>query len=437
MTKSIQKTIYGIPIMYYLLFAFIIIAGVMMEKLPDNMMTGFTVCLLLGTLFNYVGSSIPILRDFGGGTILSVMGPSLLLYFNILPESVKTMAKNFFSGYDFSALVIASLIVGSILSMKREILVKAGIRFFIPMLGTLIGTILLTGVMGMAVGYQFTEGSLMIAGPIMGAGMGMAAIPLSEVYSNLTGNSPDYFLATLSASVMLANILTILAAALLAALGKKNPNMFFKGFSGEGRILRSEGEDLDEDSFTDKDENLDTTTYKDLGIGLLTAGAVYALGRILGGLIPSVHSFLWMVLITSICKIVKFFPAAIEHSSGQWNRFITNVLTPCMMSAIGLGMVDFSQVIVLLKDGRFLALCMITVLLAILIAGFLGYICGFYFVESAIMAGIGLADMGGTGDVAVLSASNRMHLLPFLQISSRIGGAINILILTAMAQYLL
>lgn len=437
MDKGQEKTVYGIPMFYYALFVIIVLAGLIMEKLPDNMMVGFTICLMFGTCFNYIGSHIPVFKSLGGGTILAVMGPALMVYFGILPESAQNIAKNFFSGYDFTSLIIPSLIVGSILAMKRDILIKAGARFFLPMIGTLIGVIVLTGAMGMAAGYGFTEGALLIAGPIMGAGMGMAAIPLSEVYGSVTGQGADTFLSTLSAAVMLANILTILAAAILGSMGKKNPNMFFKGFSGEGRILRSEGRDLDSADFTDENEDGLTTTYRDLGIGFFTAGVTFVLGRILGSFTPAIHSFLWMVIIASSCKIFKLLPEAIEYGCGQWNKFITKVLTPCMLAAIGLGIIDFGKVIVLLKDVRFLLLCVAAVLLAIVVAGALGYFSGFYFVESAIMAGIGLADMGGTGDIAVLSASGRMNLLPFLQISSRIGGALDILILTMMAQYLL
>ncbi len=45
-----------------------------------------------------------------------------------------------------------------------------------------------------------------------------------------------------------------------------------------------------------------------------------------------------------------------------------------------------------------------------------------YPVESAIVTGCH-SGLGGTGDVAILSASNRMELMPFAQISTRLGGA--------------
>ncbi|HAB85555.1 MAG TPA: citrate:sodium symporter, partial [Pseudomonas sp.] len=61
-------------------------------------------------------------------------------------------------------------------------------------------------------------------------------------------------------------------------------------------------------------------------------------------------------------------------------------------------------------------------------AGLVGKLVGFYPIESAITAGLCMANMGGTGDVAVLSAARRMSLMPFAQISSRLGGALILLI---------
>ena len=69
-------------------------------------------------------------------------------------------------------------------------------------------------------------------------------------------------------------------------------------------------------------------------------------------------------------------------------------------------------------------------------AAFIGKLVGFYPVEAGITAGLCMSNMGGTGDVAVLSAADRMELMPFAQISSRLGGAIILIIGSVMLSLL-
>ena len=57
-------------------------------------------------------------------------------------------------------------------------------------------------------------------------------------------------------------------------------------------------------------------------------------------------------------------------------------------------------------------------------AAVLGKMVGFYPLESAIAAGMCTTNMGGSGNVAVLSSSQRMELLPFAQIVTRSCGAL-------------
>ena len=76
----------------------------------------------------------------------------------------------------------------------------------------------------------------------------------------------------------------------------------------------------------------------------------------------------------------------------------------------------------------YVILCACVVLASILGAGFAGRLVGFNFIESALTAGLCMANMGGTGDVAVLSASRRMALMPFARFSTSIGGGFIIIL---------
>ena len=66
---------------------------------------------------------------------------------------------------------------------------------------------------------------------------------------------------------------------------------------------------------------------------------------------------------------------------------------------------------------------------------FVGRWVKLYPIEAAIVNSC-RCGQGGTGDVAILTASNRMQLMPFAQIATRIGGLITVsLALFAVARF--
>ncbi|TWT01828.1 2-hydroxycarboxylate transporter family protein [Planomicrobium sp. CPCC 101079] len=425
----------GIEAPVFFGIAAIVLIGMYMELLPENIVSGLAVTMVLGGLLMWIGNSIPVFGTFGGGPILCILIPALFLYWGLIPESFAVLADNFYNEWGFAELVVTGLIVGSILSMDRKMLMKTGPRFFVPLLGGVFAALLIGGAVGHLIGFGFSETIFFVVGPIMGGGMAAGAVPMAEIYAaNGSGDAGSY-LAQLAPAVMVGNMVCILIAGGLNGLGKRKKPLS-ANFTGNGKLLRATEPGAEKKAKEHK-ESILPLSLRNLAVGLLIASGLFIFGEIVNSFVPSLHAYVWIILGAAALKLFRILPESIEKSSEDWYDFISMAWVPAVLVTISAGMIDFNSVLGIVTDPSYITLTILTVVLATLGAGFIGTLVGFYFVESSISAGLGMADMGGSGDVAVLSASERMGLMPFLQISSRIGGAMMLIILSILAPLLL
>lgn len=293
------QRILGLPIPLFLLILAVVLAAVYLQVLPGNIVSGMVVAMVLGAALKWVGDSIPVFSTFGGGSLMCIIIPAPFLWLGVLPESVGTLTDDFYNEYGFAEL-IAGLIVGSILGMDRGLLMKVGVRFFIPLLAGVALALTIGGLVGHLTGFGMAEAMFFVVGPIMGGGMAAGAVPLSEIHASVgCGGEPGDFLARLAPAVMVC----IIIAGLLNGLTKRKRFAFL---SGDGKMLRKG------DYGTQKDARRVPLSVKSIGIGLTMSIGIYALGEVIAGLVPVLHPYVWIILVAAILKIFNLVPRISE-----------------------------------------------------------------------------------------------------------------------------
>jgi Na+/citrate or Na+/malate symporter len=142
-----------------------------------------------------------------------------------------------------------------------------------------------------------------------------------------------------------------------------------------------------------------------------------------------------MIILVAVSKATGIIPKEFETSAQQWSQFVMKNWTSALLVGIGISMIDLGAVINAISP-MYLLLVFVVVGGVALGAGIGGKLVGFYPIESSITAGLCTTNMGGTGDIAVLSAANRMELLPFAQIATRICGALILIVSSILIQVL-
>lgn len=421
----------GMPYLYFgALFITFLIAA-LTNNLPDSMLVGFGITIVLGGLLMAIGQTIPKVRDYGLPTLLCTFVPAILIYAGVMPDSVPPVVTNFLDGYGFLDFFVVAVIAGSVLGMPRALLLKAGPRFLIPLLSCIVLTFVIIGGISAALGYGFLDGILFIAGPIMAGGLGVGAIPMSQMYAAQTGQDASFFMADLMAALVIGNIFCILFAGLLNGLGQSG-KQWFVGFNGNGELMRIKGK-KNELTLPKKSS---AATFQNLGIGVAISAGLFILGTLLGAIMPFLHPYAWTIIAAALIKIFGLFPRELEEASTDWGDLMTSYFLPGLLVAVSITYIDINEVLRAISDPIFMGLTVLTVISSGLVAGVIGWLLKFNFVEAAVTPGLVMADTGGSGDVAVLSAANRIHLMPFAALSTRLGGAVNLFLVSLLVPFL-
>ncbi|MDL2248657.1 2-hydroxycarboxylate transporter family protein [Tyzzerella sp. OttesenSCG-928-J15] len=400
----------------FLVIFIVTIAAMYLGFLPASLAGQIPLLMVIGEAMRFIGDRIPIVKDYlGGGSVVVLLGCAALVMFGVIPASTAEATKEFMNGV-FVNFALAALCCGSIFGMDRDLLLKSSLRYLPCIAGGVIVALLFAGIAGAVLGFGFADAILYIGLPIMGGGTAAGAVPMSQMFADALNQDAGELLGMMTPAVAFGNALAIVSAGLLNKLGKAKPSL-----TGNGNILRVKGADLG----AEKDKKMEPIT--NLGVfacGMAVAGLFLGLGQMIQkNFFPSIHAYAWMILLMVIVKALGIMPKAIEESCSLWYQFFIKNFTNVLLAGLGIGMISLAPIIEAFSF-TYLILVAAVVFGAIVGAGVAGYFVGFYPIEAAITGGLCMANMGGSGDIATLGAADRMDLMPFAAVSSRLGGAL-------------
>jgi len=403
-----------VPLPIFVILLALIALYALTGSVPSDILMAIVLLSMGGFACAELGKRIPIIRNIGAAAIFATFIPSFLAFHHLLPSSVLASVTEFTKNSNFLYLFISCIIVGSILGMDRGVLIKGFLKIFVPLAagsiaGGIVGTIV--GIfMGLGVFHTF----FFVVVPIMAGGVGEGAIPLSIGYAQILHQPQGDLFAQVLPPVMLGSLTAILLAGTLNYVGKKYPHL-----TGEGRLQPGEHDELPREE-EDRGGQVDVAT---VAAAVVTAVTLY----LIGALTQRLFSFpapVTMLIIAVLLKLVRAVSPSLQQGAFHVYKFFSTAVTYPLLFAIGVSLTPWDKLV-----AAFTLPYLITIVSTVATIMATGFVVGgwlkMYPIDTAIVTACH-SGQGGTGDVAILTAANRMQLMPFAQIATRIGGAITV-----------
>jgi len=407
-----------IPLPLLLLLAAAVVALAARGAITPNLPMMIGVLIVGGFLCAEIGSILPLFKRAGGPALTAAFLPSYLVSRQWLPKTLVDSITLFTTSTQFIYLFITAIVVGSILSMRRQQLISGMLKIFVPLVGASIVALGVGALTGTALRMRTSDTLFMVVIPVMAGGVGEGVLPLSTGYAQLRHMNAGVFIAQLLPVVLFGNLVSIVFAGILNSLGRRFPHL-----TGNGTLEPTSGQEARASSASDVDASHGPPDLRAVIIASLLCILLYMLG-VLSQSFTSFPAPVATLILAVILKLSGIVPPSLDMAAGAVGRFFAQAVTYPLLFAVAVAMTPWNAIVSALHPANLLLVVMVV---GTLVVGgfFLGRLMRLYPIETALINACH-SGSGGTGAVAILTASNRMELMPFAQIATRVGGAVTV-----------
>lgn len=432
--KKLNFKVCGLEAKYFIPFFLIVMIVTYTGMMPTvklaegltatSFIATFAFLMSVGGIFFWLGDNIPFVNKYlGGACLLPLFGASAMNYFGLVPEELQAGVKVLMNG-GFQDAYIACLLVGAVLVMDRKVLLSSTARYMPAIIGSQVFALLFCVIGGLVTGFGPFEALFNVGAPCMSGGSGGAMTTIPALYSSLTGTDMSEMAGRFLCYASIANVIAVLMAAIGKAVCAKFPGLVSS--DENPTILRAKGVTMQ----TKAEKKLPATTddYKALGGGIFMSFVIYEAGNMLGKLpgLSVIPGLAWSIIIAIVIKCTGIMDEKIGNYAANAMNFNIRALLPMLIAGIGIKSLKLTDLTSYFSPSALIVI-FLGVLGAFLGAMLFGHLFGLYAFETGVTAGLCCCNIGGSGDLAVLSACNRMELLAFSSISTRIGGALMVI----------
>jgi malate:Na+ symporter len=390
--------------------------------LSNDLIGGLSALMATGYILTCIGNHIPVLNRLGGPSLLCVLIPSLFLGYHLIPSNAIVTINSAMDADNVLYLYIASLVVGSILGidrrmMERHVLVHRVSKRFLPLICGSISACIVAPLVGMLFSLNPWHSFLFIVTPILSGGLGEGILPLALAYSEITDKSRVELGSLMIPAALIANLFAVLSASGLSRLSERYPSLNGIRHALAGSTPPPHLED-------NQPINIDL-----MAAGLLIICAMYTCGRLLSPLF-SLPATIVMIMLVVLLKFFKLIPEPLEVGAFQVYKSISKALTPAILVGLSILYIPWDVLISILKPG-YLAVCISTVFTMTGIGFLVSRLLKQQPIDTAIICACH-SGFGGMGNMAILTASKRLNLMPFAEVATSLGGAIMVILATIL-----